>query len=139
MVLEFNGQRVEGTEQFVRVVRETPAGRTVKMLVHRGGASMTLPATIAARKMKGITTSMAPLEGMHIEMPRIDGFELCRRLRLLPGYQQTPVIYVTAHDDFEHRAKSALSGGDDFISKPVLSMELAVKALTQLVKRQLGL
>jgi len=76
VVLEFNGQRVEGTEQFVRVVRETPAGRTVKLLVHRGGASMTLPATIAARKMKGMTTSMAPLEGMHIEMPRMETYTM---------------------------------------------------------------
>ncbi|HEY3441296.1 MAG TPA: PDZ domain-containing protein [Paludibaculum sp.] len=75
VVLEFNGQRVEGTEQFVRVVRETPAGRTVKLLVHRGGASMTLPATIAARKMKAMT-SMAPMEGMHIEMPRMETYTM---------------------------------------------------------------
>ena len=72
-VLEFNGQRVEGTEQFVRVVKETPAGRTVKLLVYRGGASMTLPATIATRKMKGMSSTMPamppmpPMEGMRIE------------------------------------------------------------------------
>lgn len=76
VVLEFNGQRVEGTEQFVRVVKETPAGRTVKLLVHRGGASMTLPATIASRKMKGMTTTGVPMEGMHIEMPRMEGFTM---------------------------------------------------------------
>jgi len=73
-VLEFNGQRVEGTEQFVRVVRETPSGRTVKLLVHRGGSSMTLPATIATRKVKGMTTTGIPMEGMHIEMPRAETF-----------------------------------------------------------------
>ena len=76
VVLEFNGQRVEGTEQFVRMVKETPAGRTAKLLVHRGGASMTLPATIAARKMKTMTMPGMGPEGMHIEIPRMEGFTM---------------------------------------------------------------
>jgi serine protease Do len=52
VVLEYNGQRVEGTEQFVRVVRETPVGRTAKLLINRGGGTLTLTATLAARKTK---------------------------------------------------------------------------------------
>ena len=75
---------------------------------------------------------------LDIEMPGIDGFELCRRLRLLPGHQKTPVIYVTSHDDFESRAKSVLSGGDDLISKPIFPIELAVKAVSHLLKRELA-
>jgi CheY-like chemotaxis protein len=74
---------------------------------------------------------------LDIEMAGMDGFELCRRLRTLPGYQKTPVIYVTSHSDFENRAKSVLSGGDDLISKPVFPMELAVKAVTLLLKRRI--
>ena len=71
VVLEFNGQRVEGTEQFVRVVRETPPGRTVKLLVSRNGGSMTLPATIASRKSKGMT-----MDGMKFEMPHMEPFTM---------------------------------------------------------------
>jgi CheY-like chemotaxis protein len=74
---------------------------------------------------------------LDIEMPGMDGFELCRRLRTLPGYQKTPVIYVTSHSDFDSRTKSILSGGDDLISKPVFPMELAVKAVSLLLKRQM--
>ena len=74
---------------------------------------------------------------LDIEMPGMDGFELCRRLRTLPGYQKTPVMYVTSHSDFEHRTKSILSGGDDLISKPMFPMDLAVKAVAMLLKRQL--
>jgi CheY-like chemotaxis protein len=74
---------------------------------------------------------------MDIEMPGMDGFELCKRLRQLPGYRKTPVIYVTSHSDFESRAKSALSGGDDLIAKPVFPMELAVKTMTHLLTNQL--
>ena len=75
---------------------------------------------------------------LDIEMPGMDGFELCRRLRVLPGYQKTPVIFVTVHGDFESRAKSVLSGGDDLIAKPVFPMDLAVKAVALLLKRQLA-
>lgn len=52
VVLEYNGQRVEGTEQFVRFVRETPMGRTVKLLVSRSGGTLTLTPILATRKMK---------------------------------------------------------------------------------------
>jgi CheY-like chemotaxis protein len=75
---------------------------------------------------------------LDIELPGMDGFELCRRLRTLPGYQKTPVIYVTSHSDFESHAKSALSGGNDLISKPVFPMELAVKAVALLLKAQMA-
>jgi serine protease Do len=49
VVLEYNGQRIEGTEQFVRLVRETPVDREVKLLVWRNGGSQTLTATIGHR------------------------------------------------------------------------------------------
>jgi len=73
---------------------------------------------------------------LDVEMPGMNGFELCRRLRTLPGYQKIPVLYVTSHSDFESRAKSVLSGGDDLISKPIFPLELAVKAVALLLKKQ---
>ncbi len=74
---------------------------------------------------------------LDMEMPGMDGFDFCRRVRQLPGYQHTPVIYVTAHSEFENRVKGALSGGQDLITKPIFPMELAVKAVTQTMKSQL--
>jgi FixJ family two-component response regulator len=44
------------------------------------------------------------------------------------------VVFVTAHSDFGSRAQSTLKGGNDFIAKPFLLVELAVKALTCLFK-----
>jgi CheY-like chemotaxis protein len=74
---------------------------------------------------------------LDIEMPAIDGLEFFKRLRELPGYRKTPVIYVTSHSGFESRAKIALSGGADLLAKPVFPMELAVKAMTHLLSGQL--
>lgn len=50
VVLEFNGQRVEGVEQFVRLVRETPPGRTVKLLIDRDGKTQSVAAVVGDRK-----------------------------------------------------------------------------------------
>lgn len=50
VVLEYNGQRVEGMEQFGRMVRETPPGREVKLTVNRNGAVQTLTAVLGSRK-----------------------------------------------------------------------------------------
>jgi serine protease Do len=66
VVLEYQGQRVEGTEQFIRMVRETPSGRNVKLAVSRNGAVQTLMATVAARKVK----AWGP-EQFHVQIPEI--------------------------------------------------------------------
>src|SRR5438552_1517435 len=50
VVLDYNGQRVEGGEQFMRLVRETPGGRSVSLLISRNGANQTLTATIGQRR-----------------------------------------------------------------------------------------
>jgi CheY-like chemotaxis protein len=68
------------------------------------------------------------------EMPGLSGFELCAELRKLPTNKGTHVIFVTSLTKFEIRAQSSLSGGNDLIAKPFLMMELAVKALTHLLK-----
>jgi len=52
VVLEYNGQRVEGMEQFGRLVRETPGGREVKLVISRNGETQTLMAAVAARKVR---------------------------------------------------------------------------------------
>ena len=74
---------------------------------------------------------------LDVDMPGMNGFELCARLRELPSYKKTPVIFVTSLTDFETRANSMISGGNDYIAKPFLFMELAVKAIVFLLRSRL--
>jgi DNA-binding response OmpR family regulator len=48
--------------------------------------------------------------------------------------KNTPVVFVTGLTDFESRANSTMSGGNDFIAKPFLFIELAVKALLYILR-----
>ena len=68
VVLEYNAQRVEGLEQFIRLVRETPPNRQVKLLVSSGGSQRTVLATTAVRRSR------------EFQMPP----EVAERLRSLP-------------------------------------------------------
>jgi CheY-like chemotaxis protein len=71
---------------------------------------------------------------LDIEMPGMTGVELCAKLRSLPNYKKTPILFVTSASDFEHRADVCRSGGNDLIAKPFLATELCLKALTLIVK-----
>ena len=75
---------------------------------------------------------------LDVNMPGMNGFELCTKLRALPAHKETPVVFVTALSDFESRAKSTISGGNDLIAKPFLFMELAVKAMLYVLRGRLA-
>jgi serine protease Do len=75
VVLEYNGQPVEGGEQLSRMVRETPIGRTVKVGVWRSGSMQTLSATIDAAKGPMIITQNGQNWTMpEIQIPDMPGF-----------------------------------------------------------------
>lgn len=71
---------------------------------------------------------------LDIDMPGMDGYELCKKIRETETNANAPVIFVTGLTDFMVKAKTSLSGGSDLIGKPFLATELAVKALSYLVK-----
>ncbi len=73
---------------------------------------------------------------LDVDMPAMNGFELCKQLRTMPSHAETPVVFVTSLADFESRAKSSLSGASDLISKPFPFLELGVKALIHLFKNK---
>jgi signal transduction histidine kinase len=70
---------------------------------------------------------------LDIMMPKIDGFEVCRRLRADEATAVIPVIMVTALKETEDRIRGLEAGADDFISKPFDRGELLarVKSLLQ--------
>jgi len=74
---------------------------------------------------------------LDVEMPGMDGFELCSRIHDLATNPATPVVFVTSHSDFAARSKSAASGGSDLIGKPFLTFEITAKALTLALRGRL--
>lgn len=75
---------------------------------------------------------------LDVDMPGMNGYELCTKLRTQPDYRDTPVIFVTGLSDFQSRARSTLSGANDLIAKPFVFVELSVKVLSYLLKARLA-
>ena len=84
-----------------------------------------------------VTDSQYDLIFLDVQMPGMDGFELCTKIRALPNNKTTPIIFVTSLTDFKSRARSSLSGGNDLIAKPFMFIELSVKALTYVLRARL--
>lgn len=65
-------------------------------------------------------------------MPTMDGFEMCTRLREVPAFEQTPVVFLTMLDAPENVSKGYTSGGVDYVCKPVNRTELLYRVGTHL-------
>ena len=62
---------------------------------------------------------------MDVMMPNMDGLTACQKIRSLEKKgERIPILFLTARDSRHDRLNSALSGGDDFISKPISLQEL---------------
>lgn len=88
-VLEYQGNRVEGAEQFVRFVRETPAGRTVKLKIVRGGSHQTISATIGERQNSVFGMAPKDRERVEQEMARVR-----ERLRNMPEVRMPDIPHA---------------------------------------------
>ncbi|HZQ45388.1 MAG TPA: response regulator, partial [Verrucomicrobiae bacterium] len=74
---------------------------------------------------------------LDVQMPGMDGYQVCKKIHEAGPNRSTPVIFVTSHKDFKARAESASSGGSDFVVKPFLFVEITVKALTFALRNRL--
>ncbi len=78
----------------------------------------------ALRQVESIDPDLILLD---VLMPKINGFETCRRIKRIEKARYTPVIMVTALNEMESRIKGIEAGADDFISKPFNKLELLAR------------
>jgi two-component system, cell cycle response regulator len=64
---------------------------------------------------------------LDVMMPSMDGFDVCRRLKLNPATHHIPVIMITALDQTSDRVRGLEAGADDFLTKPVSDIALLAR------------
>ncbi len=136
VILELNGARVESVEQFRRMVREVPVGRTVKLLISRDGGQQTVNVKLGERPRAGhllrepgerFSFTLPPMPRIEIpDVPEINIFSRSARLGMegesltkqlgeffgIPGNEGVLVRSVTANTPAE---KAGLKAGDVII------------------------
>ena len=74
---------------------------------------------------------------LDVMMPGLNGFEVCKRIKLMSQWQGVPIIMVTALSGKEDLARCLAAGADDFITKPVNGLELTARVNSMLrIKKQ---
>ncbi|MHC5067630.1 MAG: protein kinase domain-containing protein, partial [Planctomycetota bacterium] len=74
---------------------------------------------------------------LDIQMPGMDGFTVCKKLKEDPELKDTPVIFLSALDDSEHKIQGLEIGAVDYIAKPFNVEEVTSRVNTHLTLSQL--
>ena len=74
---------------------------------------------------------------LDVAMPKLDGFEVCRRLRLDPRTAHIPILVVTGLESHANRLTGIQAGANDFLSKPVDNIEIQLRVRNAVYQQQL--
>ena len=72
-----------------------------------------------------------------VMMPRMDGFELCRRIKNMPEYNHIPVVLLSAQNDIKSKLYGIEQGADAYIEKPFSFAYLVARVNNLLTNRQI--
>ena len=102
----------------------------VNMLLNNKILNSTIPDAILTEAENGLLALEACQKKhfsiilMDVQMPVMDGIEATKQIRMLPGYEKTPIIGVTAGNSIGEKEKCLESGMDDFLPKPLREADL---------------
>jgi len=98
----------------------------------------TVPAQDGPEALEIVAENPPDLILLDVMMPKMSGFEVCKRIKNDPKTTDIPIIMVTALNEFGDIERGIDSGTDDFISKPVNKLELTTRVRTMLKLKHLS-
>lgn len=118
----------------VLVVDDTPSNREVLSTILGEAGHEVLVAGSGEEGLEMAEREEPDLLLLDVHLPRMDGFEVCRRIKEEPETEFLPVILVTAHHELRNRNLSSRVRADDFLVYPINRLELVarVKSLLRL-------
>ena len=84
-----------------------------------------------------IELSAPDLVLLDVRMPGMDGYEVCRRIKAMPGGRLLPVVMITGFSQTTNRIMALEAGADDFMAKPVEGAELIARVRSALRLKEL--
>lgn len=73
---------------------------------------------------------------LDVEMPDMNGYDVCRQLKANPATATSAIIFITSHGSAEHEVAALEAGAVDFIAKPLNPPVVRARVQTQLTMRQ---
>ena len=120
----------------ILVVDDTPANlRLLSDLLTQHGYRVR-PAADGALALKSVAAKTPDLILLDVNMPGMDGYEVCRRLKADEKSSRIPVIFISAFGDTRQKVIGFEAGGIDYITKPFQAEEVLARVRTHLRLRQ---
>jgi signal transduction histidine kinase len=121
----------------VLVVDDTEANRVLLQEILELEGYQVLNAADGAAALQAISREQPDLVLLDVNMPGLDGLEVCRRLRADPATEALPVILVTALAERTHRLEGISAGANDYLTKPIDRPDLLLRLRNALRLRKL--
>lgn len=110
---------------------EVGALTLIGIMLERGGF-VVLKARDAFAALELLEQETPDLFILDVMMPKMDGIELCRKIRSQPNTAKIPVIILSARGDAESVKEGFEAGANDYLEKPILHHDLVTKVRTML-------
>ncbi|MGK4004564.1 response regulator [Sorangium sp. So ce1036] len=128
---------VSETGHRVLVVDDTPTNLRV-LVEHLDCAGIdALTACDGESALALLRHEVADLVLLDVVMPKVNGFEVCRRLKEDPATRDIPVIFMTGLTETADKVRGFEVGGVDYLTKPIQHEELLARVTTHLSLRAL--
>ncbi|WP_434358698.1 response regulator [Parasalinivibrio latis] len=85
--------------------------------------------------LDGVKTEKPELILLDIEMPGMDGFEVCRKLKANPESADIPVLVISSYSEIDDKLKAFECGAVDYVTKPIQLSEVNARIRTHLALR----
>jgi signal transduction histidine kinase len=121
----------------VLVVDDEPANRSLLQEVLETDGHAFREAADGAEALRAVAQARPDAILLDVEMPELDGIEVCRRLKADPETAPIPIILVTAHSTRDERLSAMAAGAIDFLAKPVDLAELRARLRNALETKRL--
>ncbi len=119
-------------EGSIVIVDDTPANLNVLASILSREGYKVRPANNGAVALTVVQHALPDLVLLDIQMPGLNGYEVCRRLKEQEHSRDIPVIFISALDDASDKVEAFRVGGVDYISKPFQIEEVLARVENQL-------
>jgi signal transduction histidine kinase len=122
---------------FILIVDDNPTNLSVLSQTLKGAGFAVRVAEDGESALQLVERKQPALILLDVQMPGIDGFETCKKLKADPKTQAIPIIFLTALTDVENKVKGFSLGAVDYISKPFEQEEVLARVRVHLELKNL--